>query len=364
MLVTRRQKRGAEVSAANLSRQLQVMGHTVIWVGLYQPSTNILEVTEVITKDLDGRDDLFFSCKKFRHLLHLVKQYKVDIIQANGSDTLRYAVAVAFLNPYIKLVYRNISKVSYWINGSFIKKMYNRLLFSRVTAIASVGTNSANDLSSTLKIPQNRIKVIRRGIPLQVINKVTVRQKITNELSIPVEAFILVWIGELAFEKNPLFMIDVMVELQRRNINCYLVMTGKGKEESNILEAIKKYRLQNVQLTGYRSDAVEILAAADLLVLTSYVEGVPGVVLEAAMQQIPAVAVNKGGVGEAVIDGKTGILIDDHNVEFFSDAVEKLIKDENLRKKMGQYAYNWVKEEFDEKQNAEAFSKLYQAITE
>lgn len=362
MLVTKRQKRGAEVSAANLSIQLQEMGHTVIFTGLYQPSTDIIDINGIVTEDLGGTDNVFFSYNKLRHLLNLIKKHDVNIIQANGSDTLRYAVAATFINRQVKLVYRNISKISYWINGSTTKKIYNRFLFKRVDAVASVGNHSANDLIATLKISPEKVNVIRRGIPIHLVNKKEARCKIAEEISINKDKTILVWAGALSREKNPLFMMEVMSMLQKMKIPCFLILAGVGYEESKIKAVIEKNQLNNIQLVGYRSDISELLAAADLLVLTSNIEGVPGIVLEAAIQQTPAIAINRGGVAEAILDGKTGLLLQNHDVQLFANAIEQLINNRELRINFGNSASEWVKKEFNEAQNAEAFSKLYHSI--
>src|SRR4051812_29547527 len=90
-LVTRRQYRGAEVFAAELSSMLSSHGHTVIYTGLYDPPANALVAEGSINKDLGGKK-MFLNPWLLWKLIILIRTSKPDIIQANGSDTLKYAV--------------------------------------------------------------------------------------------------------------------------------------------------------------------------------------------------------------------------------------------------------------------------------
>ena len=105
-----------------------------------------------------------------------------------------------------------------------------------------------------------------------------------------------------------------------------------------------------------------MLNGADLFILGSTIEGLPGVILEAAIQSIPSVAVNVGGVGEILMNGKTGILIPTHDATKFSEAVIELLQNKELRKKMGDNAYLYVKENFGLERSAEQFEALYKSL--
>lgn len=362
MLVTRRQHRGAEISAANLSRQLVALGYRLTWLGIY-PQANGIEIPGAINLDLPGEESGFLSWKKVSHLVKLIRELKIDIIQANGSDTLKYAVIANQLSGKKKLVYRNISQISYWIGDSIVKKFFYRWLMRHVHQVVSVGETSKHDFIRVMRYPAHQVAVIRRGIPLIILDRQASRQSLVSEFHLPSDAFILAWVGSLSEEKDPLLALQVMQKLTETYRQVYLIMAGTGKMHNTVQKAIMDAGLnERIILAGYRNDVHTILAAADLLLLTSAVEGVPGVVLEASIQQTPSVCTHVGGVGEVVVDGQTGILISKRNPGFIANAIDSLMNDTPRRIAMGSAAQHWVKENFNEEKNARAFDELYHRL--
>src|SRR4051794_32914806 len=106
-LVTERQYRGAQVFAGELSSMLAQHGHKVLFVGLYAVKENILVAKGVENIDLNGKK-MSLDIGVFLKLMKLIKKTKPDIIQANGSDTMKYVSLVKFFYPKLNVVYRNI----------------------------------------------------------------------------------------------------------------------------------------------------------------------------------------------------------------------------------------------------------------
>ena len=97
--------------------------------------------------------------------------------------------------------------------------------------------------------------------------------------------------------------------------------------------------MQNkVILTGWRRDIPRILSAIDVFVLTSLWEGLPISVLEAIAFSKPVVATNTGGIEEIVVEGKNGFLVQPCDIKSLSERLTVLLRNENLRKDMGQNA--------------------------
>src|SRR5690606_29417744 len=89
---------------------------------------------------------------------------------------------------------------------------------------------------------------------------------------------------------------------------CRLRSSNNQQPTSNILPPTSNFQppTSNLFFHGYQQDVSPYLAAADILVLTSDTEGLPGVVLEAAHFSVPTVASEVGGIKECLINGKTG----------------------------------------------------------
>ncbi|WP_026915724.1 glycosyltransferase family 4 protein [Christiangramia portivictoriae] len=361
-LVTRRQYRGAELFAADLSAELIKLGHHVLFVGIYENSSDVLEVEGAINQDLVPAKTNVFSIEITRKLIKLINEEKPDIIQCNGSDTLKYTYAASFFVEKIPIVYRNISIISEWVSDRPKKMIYKRI-FNRVAHVTSVGDEALTDFIETYNFPRKHAEVIRRGIPVKSIDKFTFSKKFRQELGFDDSTKIAVHIGNFSPEKNHEFLINVFKDLRVNYPGIKLVCVGSGILYESVSNIIKENGLENtIYLLGFRKDIPEILAASDCLVLCSKIEGVPGVILEAGTQKTPSIATNVGGVKEALIDGETGFLIDNFDIEEFRIKLIQLMEDQNLRERLGENAYEMISKGYDPKLNAKKFEKLYQRL--
>lgn len=361
-LVTERQYRGAQVFAAELSTMLSEAGHEVLFVGLYATKENILIAKGAKNIDLQGTKKAF-DYGLFKRLQQLIKETKPDIIQANGSDTLKYAVLVKYFNPQLHIVYRNISMVSAWTKDASLKKTINRLLFKKVDRVTSVGQQSLEDLVKTYGYPLAKTKLIRRGIPQLNFNPQEARNKTAELFGFPSTDFVIMHIGQFSAEKNHAFIIESFKKVIQQHANARLIFIGEGKKYKETTELVEREGLQkNIFFAGYRENVQEFLAGADVFVMGSTIEGVPGVVLEAGMQSVPSVAVNVGGVGEVVQNGKTGILLSTHDSSAFGNAIVSLMENSPLRTTLGSNAKEFVMKNYSLQNCLREFEWLYNDI--
>ncbi len=336
----------------------------MFFTGLYTAPSNTLTATNAINLDLNGKKSVF-SFKLLFALIKLIKKEKPDIVQANGSDTLKYAVIAKLFIPKMKIVYRNISMISAWSKTGSLKHKFNKWLFSNVDFVTSVGNQALEDLVKTYSYPIEKTKMIRRGIPQFNFNQLQSRTAIANEFEFDVSNKILIHIGQFSPEKNHRFLIESFIQIQQQYSNVKLILIGEGKLNNEIRELVKSKGMEkNIFFAGHRNEVQRMLAGSDLFVLTSNIEGVPGVVLEAGMQSIPTLAINVGGVGEVVIENKTGVLLAEHNVTLFSNAAIALIQNESLRKELGTNVYKFVMENYSLNSCSVQFEKLYKQILE
>jgi len=362
-LVTKRQFRGAEVFAAELSKQLLQRNHRILFVGLYAPANLPLEVEGAKQIDLITQKPRFFSIALLRKLIKLIKSEKPDLIQANGSDTLKYVVIAKLFTKLPPITYRNISMISVWINSP-IKKWWVKTVMKQVDFVTSVGEFARRDFIKSLNYPAEKIKVISRGIPLVSYQKNIGKEIIIKHFpQIGEDDPILIHVGNFSPEKNHAFLLETMPEILKNNPKIRLICLGEGKLWNQINEDIKRLNLEkNCFLFGFFPNPGQLISAADVLLLCSKVEGVPGVILEAGAQQIPAVAVSVGGVQEVLRDRETGFLLKDFSVNDFALKINILINDPQLRNNMGKNALELVKQQYDPETNAKTFETLYQHL--
>ncbi|SHF91402.1 Glycosyltransferase involved in cell wall bisynthesis [Salegentibacter echinorum] len=358
-LVTKRQYRGAEVFAANLSEELIKLGHEIVFAGLYKNNDNILEVEDAENLDISEEKNTPLSLSLIRSLISIVKKTKPDIVQCNGSDTLKYMVAASYFLPKIPITYRNISTISEWM-GSKVKLQLYKALFNRVAHVSSVGSGPREDLILTLNYPKSKTSVLRRGIPGEQKEIKLCAQNLRNELEFTQDTKIVMHVGNFSPEKNHRFLLDVFQKIAKDHEKIKLVCVGDGITYDKIQTEIQERKLGGIiHLLGFKKNIPELLAGADCVVLSSLIEGVPGIILEAAVQGKPCVASNVGGVKEVLIDKKTGYIIDDFDADVFADKIKQLCLNDQLRFKLGENAQKLVFKEFNPLKNAKKFEALY-----
>ena len=361
-LVTKRQFRGAEVFAAQLSKDLIDLNHEIVWIGLYENKNLSLNVEGAKSYDLMSKKAYFFSLKGLFSLIKILKHENPDVIQSNGSDTLKYAVIASFFVNRIPITYRNISIISMWLNSS-IKKVFYRLLFSKVDYVTSVGNYSRIDFINAINFNPSKVEVIRRGIPINKVDVILNNFNIKNKYNLKETDQLLVHVGNFSPEKNHIFLIDVMNEIKKTNQSIKLICLGEGVLFNYFSEEIKKNQLEDtIYLFGFCNSPQQVIKQSKVLLLCSKIEGVPGVILEAAAHKIPSVASNVGGIREIVIDSETGFLINNFDIMNFAMKILTLINNEKLAKKMGEKAYEILVNEFDPKTNALKFVNLYNQL--
>lgn len=130
------------------------------------------------------------------------------------------------------------------------------------------------------------------------------------------DANVVVAVGRLDSQKNPLLAISAFSEVVKQLPNSRLIMVGDGVLRADVEIAIKKYSLENhVVLAGLKSpiEIAQILKASDLYLMTSAYEGMPVSVLEAMGTGLPVVSTLVGELSRVVIDGENGFLVNVHD---------------------------------------------------
>jgi glycosyltransferase involved in cell wall biosynthesis len=170
----------------------------------------------------------------------------------------------------------------------------------------------------------------------------------------------LVTVGRLQAPKDPLTLLRALSELRRP---VETVIVGDGPDRPRVESERRRLGLESVvRLVGERNDVGELLAAADLFVLSTRSEGLPLSVLEAMAAGLPVVASSVGGVPELVVEGKTGLLVPPGDPHALAAAIGRLLDDEALRRQLGAAGRIRASEHFDLATVRGAHLDLYRAL--
>lgn len=165
---------------------------------------------------------------------------------------------------------------------------------------------------------------------------------------------ILFTLARLVRRKGIQYVLEALSDIVKAFPSCMYVIAGGGQMRRELAQSVRSRGLENhVIFTGIISDEkkAEYFGMCDIFVMTPYeergdVEGFGMVYLEANSYGKPVIATHSGGISDAVIDGKTGLLIEEKNSKAITDAVVRLARDPDLSQRLGKQGYDRVKEEF------------------
>ncbi len=145
-----------------------------------------------------------------------------------------------------------------------------------------------------------------------------------------------VFIGRLEHWKGIMTFLKVAERITKHVKDVEFIVIGGGSLLSGLLGS-GKFSNGRIRILGPmpHEKIAEILQKCEMMVLPSFMEGLPTVCLESLASEVPIVASNVGGVSEVVIENETGLLIPPGDVELCTKKVETLLKDEDLRLRMG-----------------------------
>jgi glycosyltransferase involved in cell wall biosynthesis len=168
----------------------------------------------------------------------------------------------------------------------------------------------------------------------------------------------IITVGRLAWPKDPLTFVRALARVHGHAF-CALIV-GDGPDRPAVQAEIRKLGVESMaQLCGPRGDVPDLLAASDVFALASRSEGAPISILEAMAAGLPVVASDVGGVGGLVAHESTGLLVPAGDPDALAAALQRLLDDPDLRRRLGAAARERVAERFDANALRRAHLDLY-----
>ncbi len=369
-LIQKPQRRGAEIFAEQLSAELCRRGHTVARVFLY-PHDGEARL-EPWPEDLELRGDEAHWSERLLgarpgllvRLGRAIGRFRPDVVQANGARTLKYsalAKRIAVGRKW-KLVYRNIGNPADWMGSARQRAFYSKLVMPALDGIVGVSKATLAQVVDAygLSIPTIHIP---RGIDPDSFSHSATAWETRRQLSTPEEAVVVLFVGSLSREKRVDRFLRVLAGASEQFGPLVGWIVGEGPLRKELEDQATALGIQDrTWFTGGVNDVGPYLQAADLFLLTSDTEGMPGVLLEAGLFGLPVVATKVGGVSECVEDGVTGLLYDPGKEEAFLEGVIRLATQRQLRQTMGEKSAERVRKRYTIDRIARAYLAFYSSL--
>jgi glycosyltransferase involved in cell wall biosynthesis len=248
---------------------------------------------------------------------------EADVVVAHGSSTLE-ACASSLVGHSTPFVYRTIGDPSYWVTTPLRRRAVGVML-RRATRHVALWGGAADQLTSRYGVPRDRIDVIPNAVPSTGISRPTEEDRIAarERFAVPPDAVCLGFVGALAPEKAVATAVDACAAID----GARLLVAGDGPDRAELRRYARQVARGRVHFLGALEAPAEVYVACDLLLLPSRSEGMPAVVIEAALRERATVATAVGSLPGVVDDGTTGFLVSTSDPTDFVETVRAALAD-------------------------------------
>ena len=172
-------------------------------------------------------------------------------------------------------------------------------------------------------------------------------------------------IAQLILRKGHRHLFEALPDIVASHPETRVLIFGKGPLRETLETEVSRLGLQDhVSFVGFRTDLPRWLPCLDMVVHPADTEGLGVSLLQAAAAKVPVVACRSGGIPEAVLDGKTGLLVEPGNVPALRDAILRLLDDADGRRAMGEAGQHYVLSACDTKTMVEGNLAVYQTLSQ
>ena len=298
-------------------------------------------------------------------LARFLRHERIDILHTHLFDPSIVGLQAGVLaGTRIRLMTRHYSDYHTRIN----KKWHVRLdqLCTRLSqAVIAVSQHTADHMIEAEKAPAAKINVVLNGIDFDRVRPSAegARERIRKQFGAD-DAYLLLIVARLHPEKGHRYLFEALPEIARRvNRPVRLLVAGTGTFDSAYKEDVRSLGVENmVSFLGFRKDAADLIAAADLLVLPSLAEAFGLVLTEAIYLGTPVVATRVGGIPEIVEDGRDGVLVPPADTGALAEAISSLLADPDRRSAMAGAGRERMIARFQFQDMVNSYETIYQEL--
>lgn len=300
------------------------------------------------------------SLKSIHLLKNIFKNEKFDLVQYSTPNASFYAAIAAKKAKIKRRLYCQWGMV--FISQKGIKRLVFKIIEKIICKKSTfVQPDSFGNLEYCRKngfYTEEKSCVIwngsAKGLDLEkydLLNKNIFNEEIRNKYNIPDSAIVLGFVGRLGQEKGCNELFSVFQKIRQKYNNVKLLFVGPIEKENTIKPELLHYfkTCEDIIITDRVTEVEKYFSAMDIFVLPSYREGFGMSVIEASSLKIPVICTKYPGPSSAVIDGKTGLLIEPRNIDQLFNAICLLIDDATQRTKLGQNGRKFVETHFEQK---------------
>ena len=217
-----------------------------------------------------------------------------------------------------------------------------------------------------LRLAPERVTVVERGRDPDVLGEPDPerRRAMREELGLDEEDEVLLNLGRQDYQKGQRYLLEAIAQLAPERPRLKLLVAGRpGGATPGLERQMRRLGLgERVRFLGHRSDAPNLLAAADVFVFSSLFEGIGGACIEAMALGLPVVCSDLPGMREVVEDEGSGLLVEPANADALAQAIRTVLDDSERAAAMGRRGREIFERRFTLQQSAERMVGLFHRV--
>ncbi len=312
-----------------------------------------------------GISVLGVGARQVVRLRRLLRSHRGAVVQAHGGEALKHVLAAVVGLAGIKVVYRRIGMApTAIVVGS--RRAAHAALMRRASHVVAVSDAVRDETIRAFRLHPDRIVTIPNAVDPERLRADCARAAARSALGIPADAVVVLSLGALSWEKDPLGAVAVTAPLLASRTRAVHLFVGEGPLRAELERFVRREEIgSRVMVVGSHNDVGNVLVASDLVLLASRadgMEGMPSTVIEAGFAGLPVAAYGVAGVAEVVVDGQTGLVRRAGDRNALSKAVAEMAGDPSLRRRMGEAAAERCRDRFSIATVAPRYLRLYERL--
>lgn len=349
---------GAERMMLHLATELRERGHSVVAIGPERRNPWLRMQFEARGFERAAFDVRWpVDPRALAQIARVLHRYRIDVVHAHDFVTAVYGGAAAWLSrlPFVITMHGGR-----YYAGRAYRRAALRFFGRRSRALVAVSRATAGDLTRTLHLPPDAVRVVPNGVRVEAADPSAVRR----ELSLRPGELLVVAVGNLYPVKGHVVLLRALARIVGHSElpPWRLAIAGRGGEESALRVFAESNGLgERVTLMGFRDDVANVIAAADIVAMPSLSEGLPLALAEAMLAGKAIVASGVGGIPEVIDDDREGILVPPGDDAQLAAALRRLLASGELRTRYGDAARRRAAASLTVERMTDEYERLYQA---
>ncbi len=291
-------------------------------------------------------------------LSRILKQLRPDIVHAHDPHAVAMAaLALSMSTQLAKPPLVASRRVDFHLKGNSLSRWKYRQVDCFICASEAIRQMLVSD-----GVPAARAVTVHEGIDLARIDAAPAAN-LHEEFWLPHHAPIVGNVAALVPHKGQRHFIEAARLVLPHVPDARFMIAGEGELRPGLEKQIRDHHLEkHVMLAGFRPDVLSLHKAFDIFVMSSVTEGLGTSLLDAMAAGKPVVATTAGGIPEVVVDGETGFLVPPRDHQAMAEAITRLLKDDDVRKRMGAAGRARAESWFSAERMVQETLRVYQAV--